>query len=271
MQAVCFEATVHSLKESKPASSGTYLLQVRLEDQHHEGKTAEYTFDAPLRGSIPPMKIEIDDFGPQARLKFLYFKVSREKKQANALLGVCTVDVARGMAADREDREFSRTEEHISMNVSITDVTSREAYLKGLPPPTAAASGGKSGAADSAVIPMLSIDDVFDSNEAVTDAGESVSVFAKELATQFDITTDSVEEVAITTLRICDFPVHPDLTELPLLPLDADVMQLFGIHPADFKKLRESYPRAAGAAGMQAYYDVLQRKGDLGNLLDHRC
>ena len=266
---VCFEATVHSLKESKPAGSGTYLLQIRLEDQNHEGKTAEFTFDAPLKGPIPPMKMEGDDCGPNARLKFLYFKVSKEKKQANALLGVCTVEVARGMSLDRSEHEFSKTDELIVLNVSIADVTTREAYLKGLPPPNAPSSSSKSGG-DSAAIPMLSIDDVFDSNEAVTDAGESVSVFAKELAEKFDITNDSVEEIAIIALRTCDFPVHPDPAEIPELPLDLDVMQLFGIHPADFKKLREGFPRAAGAAGMQAYYDVLQRKGDIGNVFDHR-
>jgi hypothetical protein len=265
---VCFEATVHSLKESKPhAGSGTYLLQIRLEDQNHEGETAEFTFDAPLKGPLPPMKMEGDDCGPNARLKFLFFKVSKEKKQANALLGVCTVEVARGMFLDRSEEELSKTDDQIVLNVSIADVTTREAYIKGLPPPNAPSSSSKSGG-DSAAIPMLYIDDVFDSKEAVTDAGESVSVFVKQLEEKFEVTNGSVEEIAITALRICDFPVHPDPAKIPELPSDLDIMHVLGIHPSDFKKLREGFPRASGALRMQAYHDVLQRKDDLGNVLD---
>ncbi len=269
--AVCFEATVHSLKESKPAGSGTYLLQIKLEDHNRQGKTAEFMFDAPLKGPIPPMKMEGDDCGPNARLKFLYFKVSKEKKQSNALLGVCTVEVARGMSLDRSEQEFSKTDEPIVLNVSITDVTTREktreAYLKGLPLPSAVSSSGKSGG-DSAAIRMLFMDNAFDSKEAITDAGESVSVFVKQLEEKFEVTNGSVEEIAITALRICDFPVHPDPAKIPELPSDLDIMHVFGIHPADFRKLREGFPRASGALRMQAYHDVLRRKDDLGNVLN---
>ncbi len=96
---------------------------------------------------------------------------------------------------------------------------------------------------------------------------QSVSVFVKQLEEKFEVTNGSVEEIAITALRICDFPVHPDPAKIPELPSDQDIMHVFGIHPSDFKKLREGFPRAS-ARSMQAYHDVLQRKDDLGNELD---
>jgi hypothetical protein len=161
------------------------------------------------------------------------------------------------------------------MTVSISDITASQQYINSLPVPGSAnasgtaAHGGKSGG-DPSFIPMLSIDDVFESNEAQTDAGESVKDFAKQLAAEFDITSHNVEELAFTTLRICDFPVASDPAHIPKLPMDSDIVQVIGIHPTEFKKLRENSTRSADAAGMHAYYDVLKRKGDISNLYNQK-
>ena len=103
-----------------------------------------------------------------------------------------------------------------------------------------------------------------------TDAGDSVKDFAKDLAAEFDIASHNVEELAFTALRICDFPVCSDAALVPELPMDADIIQIIGLHPAEFKKLRENSNRSADAAGMHAYYDVLKRKNDISNLYNEK-
>jgi hypothetical protein len=265
---------VHSLKENKPPTSGSFILQIRFKDDDHgEGKTSEHKFDAPFKGALPPIKVEGDDCSSHAWLIFGYYKL--EQKKANVFLGSCAVKVHRGISLENAECVFEKKGSKesddsgsISMKVSISDVSAAQAYISSLPAADAANANAGGKASNELHIPMLSIDDVFNSNEAQTDAGESVKDFAKELSVQFDITNHNIEELTIATLRIGDFPVHWNLSDIAQLPMDSDIMQAYGMHPADFKKLREHLKSAPDAAGMHAYYDVLQRKSDASNLHD---
>ena len=265
MSKVCFEAIIHTVRDSNVVKDGKYKLQVRLknEDNDEEGKCSElktpFTADAAL-------KVEGDDCGPNSVLVFSYYR--SELKKSDAFLGTCKVKVSRGIEIVKEDYSIGTDSAATSINVTIRDISASQDYMNSLSAAKAAnapAPGGKA-ASDSAVIPMFTMDDVYETNEAQTDAGESVKDFAKELATEFDISSHNVEELAFTTLRICDFPVTVDPAQIPELPMDPDIIQLIGIHPTDFKKMRESSTRSADVAGMHAYYDVLKRKGDISNL-----
>lgn len=269
MPKVCFEAIVHSLSDSKPAKDGTtFKLQVSFKDDDFDGKISEHRFtvskDQPFKGPTPAMLAEGDDCGNSSRLVFGYYRI--EQKTADTYLGSSSVKIHRGVEITAAEHHF-KTEDSgiVSMKVSVRDVTAEQAYANSTSVPNAAASGGKSGG-DSSVIPMLSIDDVFDSHEAQTDSGESVKNFAKDLSSQFDVSSHNVEELAFVTMRICDFPVHYDAAQIPSLPLDTEIIQTLGMHPSEFKKLRENLNSALDAAGMHAYYDVLKRKSDTSNL-----
>ena len=269
MSKVFFEAKLHALNDSKPPKDGTtYKLQVSFknDDSSDYGKIAEHKFVAPFKAPSPVLKLEGEECGPSSWLIFGYYRL--EQKTADTFLGSCPVKVHRGVEIVQTEFEFKVPDESapVSMTVSITDVSAAQQYANSASSSNAVAKSDSKQSGDSSAIPMLSIDDVFDTNEAETDAGESVKVFAKDLAAQYDINTQNNEELAIATMRVCDFPVHPDPAHIPDLPIDAEIMQTFGIHPADFKKLRESFNRSSNAAGMNAYYDVLQRKGDSSNM-----
>ncbi len=262
MSKVCFEAIVHSISDSKPAKDGTtFKLQVSFKDDDYGyGKISEHRFTSPFKGPTPAMLAEGDDCGTSSWLVFGYYRI--EQKTADTYLGSSLVKIHRGVEISAAEHQF-KTEDSgvVSMKVSVRDVTAEQAYANSSSAPKAAAPGG-----DSSVIPMLSIDDVFDSHEAQTDSGESVKNFAKDLAAQFDVSSHNVEELAFVTMRICDFPVHYDAVQIPSLPLDTEIIQTLGIHPSEFKKLRENLNSALDAAGMHAYYDVLKRKSDISNL-----
>jgi hypothetical protein len=269
MSKVFFEAKVHFLNDGNkvPRDATTYKLQVRFKDDDNDhGKIAEHRFAPPLKGPIPALVVETDECGSNAALVFGYYRL--ETKSADTFFGSCSVKVHRGIELVQADLAFKVPDESapISMTVSITDISAAQQYTNSVSSPIAAVKSDPNKNGDAAIIPMVSIDDVFDSNEAETDSGESVKTFAKELAAQFDINTQNTEELAIAVMRVGDFPVHPDAAHIAHLPSDADIMQVFSIHPADFKKLRESFNRSSDAAGMNAYYDVLHRKSDAVNL-----
>jgi hypothetical protein len=258
MSKVFFEAKVHSLNDGnklpKDSKTHDYKLQVRYkDDDNDQGKIAEHRFVPPLKGSIPTMVVEADECGSNATLVFGYYRL--ETKSADTFLGSCPIKVHRGIEMVQADFEFKVPDDYasISMTVSITDVSVAQQYMNSLSSPNAPGKADPNKSSDTSVIPMLSIDDMFDTNEAETDSGESVKTFAKELSAQFDVNSQNNEELAIATMRICDFPVHPDAAHIPSLPSDADIMHVFGIHPAAFKKLRESSNRSSDAAGMNAY------------------
>ena len=275
MSNVCFEVEVHSLLDSKTPKEGTTCkLQVRLKsDDSGDNKAQQLKFTAPFKGSPSTMRVEGDSCGADARLVFSYYRL--EQKSADTFLGSFSVPVNRGVHVVKREFPFEKTLDSasISTTVTIRDVTAAQQFMSSLPAAktsNAQAPGGDKGGGDSTLIPMLSIDDVFESNEAQTDAGDSVKDFAKELAAEFDISGHNVEELAFTALRICDFPVCADAALVPELPMDADIIQIIGVHPTEFKKLRENSNRSADAAGMHAYYDVLKRKNDISNLYNEK-
>jgi hypothetical protein len=248
MSKVCFETIIHSLRDASVVKDCKYKLQVRLknEDNDEEGKSSElrtpFTADAAL-------KVEGEDCGPNSVLVFSYYR--SELKKSDAFLGACKVKVSRGIEIVKGDYSIGTDPVSVSMNVTIRDITSAQDYLAAKAA-NAPAPGSKS-ASDSAVIPMFTMDDVYETNEAQTDAGESVKDFVKELSAEFDMNSHNVEELAFTTLRICDFPVTVNPAQIPELPMDTDIIQLIGIHPTEFKKMRDSSNRSADVAGKHAH------------------
>ncbi len=273
MSKVCFEAIVHSLSDSRPAKDGTtFKLQVSLKDDDYGyGKISEHRFTAPFKGPTPAMLAEGDDYGTSSWLVFAYYRI--EQKTADTYLGSSLVKIHRGVKISAAEHQFKTSDSgYVSMKVSVRDVTvytADQAYANSTSALHAAASGGKSGD-DSSVIVMLSMDDVFDpySRAAQADSGESVKQFLTSC--EFDISNYNVEELASTTLRICDFPVMGNALQIPQLPNEADIIHMIGIHPTEFRKIRESSDHSADNAGMHAYYDVLKRKGDILTLYNEK-
>jgi hypothetical protein len=174
MPKVCFEVEVHtlvSLLDGKPPKDGTtYKLQVRLKsDVSEDGRAQQLKYDAPYKGGSPAMKVEADGCDHDARLSFSFFKI--ELKSADTFLGSHDVPVTRGVDIVKRECVFDRPVDSvsISMTVTVRDITAAQEYRSGLPAANAAnappPSGNKPGG-DATFIPMLSIDDVLETNEA---------------------------------------------------------------------------------------------------------